>query len=137
MKIHTGVEALQSQERLAIVGHIAWEGQPVPNVTKTTLVGGQWIPGYKFDKWLAGQKFKYDLVIVNNARNDDNGGATEAGADRYRLARGVQLPGKGSLTVGFTRATSWRLPGWREFPASGAAACCTAAPSCAGGWIWA
>jgi len=30
-------------------------------------VGGQWVPGYKFTRWIAGQKFKNDLMIVNNA----------------------------------------------------------------------
>ena len=64
------LDAIRATKYDSIVGHIAWEGQPVPNVTKTTLVGGQWIPGFKFDKWLAGQKFKYDLVIVNNAGDD-------------------------------------------------------------------
>lgn len=63
-------DAIRATKYDSIVGRIAWEGRPVPNVTKTTLVGGQWIPGYKFDKWLAGQKFKYDLVIVNNAEDD-------------------------------------------------------------------
>lgn len=63
-------DAIRATKYDSIVGHIAWEGRPVPNVTKTTLVGGQWIPGYRFDKWLAGQKFKYDLVIVNNAEDD-------------------------------------------------------------------
>lgn len=63
-------EAIRATKYDSIVGHIAWEGKPVPNVTKTKLVGGQWIPGYKFDKWLAGQKFKYDLVIVNNAGDE-------------------------------------------------------------------
>jgi branched-chain amino acid transport system substrate-binding protein len=51
----------------SIVGHIAWEGKPVKNVAKTPLVGGQWVPGYKFTHWIAGQKFKNDLMIVNNA----------------------------------------------------------------------
>lgn len=63
-------DAIRSTKYDSIVGHISWDGKPVPNVTKTTLVGGQWIPGYKFDKWLAGQKFKYDLVIVNNANDE-------------------------------------------------------------------
>jgi len=49
----------------SIVGPIAWHGQPVKNVTKTPLVGGQWIPGSQF-KGGGGQHFKYDLVIVNN-----------------------------------------------------------------------
>jgi branched-chain amino acid transport system substrate-binding protein len=63
-------DAIRATKYDSIVGPINWEGKPVPNVTKTTLVGGQWIPGYKFDKWLAGQKFKYDLVIVNNANDE-------------------------------------------------------------------
>ena len=49
----------------SIVGPIAWHGQPVKNVTKTPLVGGQWIPGSQF-KGSGGQHFKNDLVIVNN-----------------------------------------------------------------------
>jgi branched-chain amino acid transport system substrate-binding protein len=63
-------DAIRATNYESMVGHISWHGKPVPNVTKTTLVGGQWVPGYKFDKWLAGQKFKYDLVIVNNADDD-------------------------------------------------------------------
>ena len=63
-------DAIRSTKYDSVVGHIAWEGKPVPNVAKTTLVGGQWVPGYKFDKWLAGQKFKYDLVIVDNANDE-------------------------------------------------------------------
>jgi branched-chain amino acid transport system substrate-binding protein len=63
-------DAIRATKYDSIVGHISWEGKPVPNVTKTTLVGGQWIPGYKFDTWLAGQKFQYDLVIVNNANDE-------------------------------------------------------------------
>ena len=49
----------------SIVGPIAWHGQPVKNVTKTPLVGGQWILGSQF-KGSGGQHFKNDLVIVNN-----------------------------------------------------------------------
>ncbi len=49
----------------SIVGPIAWNGHPVKNVTKTPLVGGQWIPGSEF-KGSGGQQFKNDLVIVNN-----------------------------------------------------------------------
>jgi hypothetical protein len=29
-------------------------------------VGGQWVPGWRFKNWDEGQKFKYDLMIVNN-----------------------------------------------------------------------
>ncbi len=60
-------DAIRTTDYNSIVGHIAWEGKPVKNVTKTPLVGGQWVPGYKFTHWIAGQKFKNDLVIVNNA----------------------------------------------------------------------
>lgn len=41
----------------SIVGHVAWDGTPVKNVTTTPLVGGQWVRG---------EKFTYDLAIVNN-----------------------------------------------------------------------
>jgi branched-chain amino acid transport system substrate-binding protein len=57
----------------SIVGHISWTGKPLRNVTKTPLVGGQWIPGAKFKGWAEGQKFKNDLVIVNNESNDSIG----------------------------------------------------------------
>jgi branched-chain amino acid transport system substrate-binding protein len=60
-------DAIRATDYNSIVGRIAWEGKPVKNVAKTPLVGGQWVPGYKFTHWIAGQKFKNDLVIVNNA----------------------------------------------------------------------
>jgi branched-chain amino acid transport system substrate-binding protein len=60
-------DAIRTTDYNSIVGHIAWEGKPVKNVAKTPLVGGQWVPGYKFTRWIAGQKFKNDLMIVNNA----------------------------------------------------------------------
>lgn len=59
-------DAVRSTNYDSIVGHIAWEGKPAKNIAKTSLVGGQWVPGWKFKNWAAGQKFKYDLVIVNN-----------------------------------------------------------------------
>jgi branched-chain amino acid transport system substrate-binding protein len=59
-------DAIRTTDYNSIVGHIAWEGKPVKNVAKTPLVGGQWVPGYKFTRWIAGQKFKNDLMIVNN-----------------------------------------------------------------------
>jgi branched-chain amino acid transport system substrate-binding protein len=58
--------AIRSTDYHSLVGHIAWDGHPHKNIAKTTLVGGQWLPGSKFKNWAAGQKFKYDLVIVNN-----------------------------------------------------------------------
>jgi branched-chain amino acid transport system substrate-binding protein len=59
-------DAIRTTDYNSIVGHIAWEGKPVKNVAKTPLVGGQWVPEYKFTRWIAGQKFKNDLMIVNN-----------------------------------------------------------------------
>jgi branched-chain amino acid transport system substrate-binding protein len=59
-------DALKSTNYDSIVGHIAWTGSPVKNVTRTPLVGGQWFPGREFKKWAHGREFKYDLVIVNN-----------------------------------------------------------------------
>src|SRR5258708_23408669 len=59
-------DAIASTNYNSIVGHIAWDGHPVKNVTKTSLVGGQWVPGWRLKNWAAGQKFKYDLMIVNN-----------------------------------------------------------------------
>lgn len=50
-------DAIRLTDYQSIVGRIAWTGQPVKNVSKTPLVGGQ---------WLAGKKFKHDLIIVNN-----------------------------------------------------------------------
>jgi branched-chain amino acid transport system substrate-binding protein len=66
-------DAIRTTDYNSIVGHIAWEGKPVKNVTKTPLVGGQWVPGWKFKEWIAGQKFKNDLVIVNNATEESIG----------------------------------------------------------------
>lgn len=59
-------DAIRSTNYNSLVGHIAWTGQPTNNIARTSLVGGQWIPGWKFKNWAAGQKFKYDLVIVDN-----------------------------------------------------------------------
>lgn len=55
-------DALAATDYASIVGQIKWTGQPVKNVCKTPLVGGQ---------WTAGTKFKHDLLIVSNdsARN--------------------------------------------------------------------
>jgi branched-chain amino acid transport system substrate-binding protein len=60
-------DAVRATDYNSIVGRIAWEGKPVKNVCKTPLVGGQWVPGYKFKQWIAGQKFQNDLVIVSNS----------------------------------------------------------------------
>jgi branched-chain amino acid transport system substrate-binding protein len=63
-------DAIQRTNYNSIVGHVAWDGKPVKNVSKTLLAGGQWIPGSNFKRWKAGQKFKDDLVIVTNGGND-------------------------------------------------------------------
>jgi branched-chain amino acid transport system substrate-binding protein len=59
-------DALRGMDYDSIVGHIAWTGAPVKNVTRTPLVGGQWFPGREFKTWAHGREFKYDLVIVNS-----------------------------------------------------------------------
>jgi branched-chain amino acid transport system substrate-binding protein len=59
-------DAIRATDYNSVVGHIAWKGNPVKNVAKTSLVGGQWLPGWRFKNWAEGQKFKYDLMIVNN-----------------------------------------------------------------------
>jgi branched-chain amino acid transport system substrate-binding protein len=50
-------DAMRTTNYNSIVGPVAWHGEPVKNVAKTPLVGGQ---------WASGEKFKYDLLIVNN-----------------------------------------------------------------------
>ena len=53
------LQALRQTKLDTIVGHIAWGGPgPFKNVSKTPLVGGQ---------WRLGGKFKYELVVVENA----------------------------------------------------------------------
>jgi len=49
-------DALQATNLPAITGHVKF-GNPVKNVSKTPLVGGQWVRG---------KKYEYDLMIVNN-----------------------------------------------------------------------
>ncbi|HTT11379.1 MAG TPA: ABC transporter substrate-binding protein [Burkholderiaceae bacterium] len=51
-------DAIAATNLNTIVGPIRWSGQPVKNVAKTPLVGGQ---------WRKGTKNKYDLVIVENS----------------------------------------------------------------------
>jgi len=55
------IEAVRSTDYNSVVGPVNWNkspyGNPVKNVCKTPLVGGQWVKG---------TKFMYDLVIVNN-----------------------------------------------------------------------
>ena len=52
------LDAIVTTNYNSIVGHIQWTGNPVKNVCKTPLIGGQWVRGKG--------KFKYDIVIVNN-----------------------------------------------------------------------
>lgn len=50
-------QAIKETKLSTIVGKIDWSTGPVPNVAKTPLVGGQ---------WKHGDKYKYDLKIVDN-----------------------------------------------------------------------
>ena len=50
-------DALVATDLRTIVGPVAWGKGPVKNVTRTPLVGGQWVRG---------KKFKYELVVVDN-----------------------------------------------------------------------
>lgn len=64
------LKAITETDYNTIVGPISWKGgknNPVKNACKTPLVGGQ---------WKKGEKFKYDLVVVNNktAPNIPTGG---------------------------------------------------------------
>ena len=64
------VEAVRATNVQTIIGPVRWSGQPVKNVCRTPLVGGQ---------WRQGKQFPYDLVIVNNqhAPNIPVGGKLE------------------------------------------------------------
>jgi len=50
-------DAITTTSVQTVVGPVSWGNGPAKNVAKTPLVGGQWVKG---------DKFKYDLVIVNN-----------------------------------------------------------------------
>jgi branched-chain amino acid transport system substrate-binding protein len=50
-------DALVATDLRTIVGPVAWGKGPVKNVTRTPLVGGQWVRG---------KKHKYELVVVDN-----------------------------------------------------------------------
>jgi branched-chain amino acid transport system substrate-binding protein len=70
------VEAIRATKLDTVVGHIEWNGQGVPpfaakNVTKTSLVGGQ---------WRVRDGNRYDIVITDNrtAPNIPVGGRMEA-----------------------------------------------------------
>lgn len=64
------VDAIKATNLDTIVGKIQWTGQPVPNVAKTPLVGGQWVKG---------TKYPFELVITSNsnAPNIPKGGTTK------------------------------------------------------------
>jgi len=50
-------DAIAATKMTTIVGPVAWTGQPVKNICKTPLVGGQWIKG---------KKHRYELAVVSN-----------------------------------------------------------------------
>jgi branched-chain amino acid transport system substrate-binding protein len=51
------VAAIKATNLNTVVGPISWGKGPVPNVTKTPLVGGQ---------WGRGKEFRFDMAIVSN-----------------------------------------------------------------------
>jgi branched-chain amino acid transport system substrate-binding protein len=51
------VTAIRATNLNTVVGPISWAKGPVPNVTKTPLVGGQ---------WGRGKEFRFDMTIVSN-----------------------------------------------------------------------
>jgi len=55
-------DAIKATNLDTIVGKLAWSGQPVPNVAKTPLVGGQ---------WRKGSNYPYELVIVSNKDHEE------------------------------------------------------------------
>jgi branched-chain amino acid transport system substrate-binding protein len=50
-------DALAATDLATIVGPVAWGKGPVKNVTRTPLVGGQWVRG---------KTYRYELVVVDN-----------------------------------------------------------------------
>ena len=56
-----------------LVGHIKFDGSPHKNVCKTPIFGGQWVKG---------EKWPYDLKIVDNTVNQLFAPAAEDRADR-------------------------------------------------------
>jgi len=51
------IAAIKATDLGTIVGPISWAKGPVPNVTKTPLVGGQ---------WGRGKDFRFAVVVVSN-----------------------------------------------------------------------
>lgn len=56
------LESLRATNINTIMGPIRFNGQPVKNVCRTPLVGGQWVRAQ-------GKKYKYELLVVNNDNN--------------------------------------------------------------------
>jgi branched-chain amino acid transport system substrate-binding protein len=50
-------DAIKATNLDTLVGPVSWEGGPVPNVTKTPLVGGQWIKG---------SAYPFELTVTDN-----------------------------------------------------------------------
>jgi branched-chain amino acid transport system substrate-binding protein len=50
-------DALAATNLATIVGPVAWGKGPVKNVTRTPLVGGQWVRG---------KQYRYELIVVDN-----------------------------------------------------------------------
>jgi branched-chain amino acid transport system substrate-binding protein len=50
-------DAIVSTDLHTIIGHVSWTGKPVKNVSRTPLVGGQWVRG---------DKYRYELIVVAN-----------------------------------------------------------------------
>lgn len=50
-------DAIRATDLTTVVGPVNWKGGPVANIGKTPVLGGQWVKG---------QKFKYELAIVDN-----------------------------------------------------------------------
>ena len=67
------VAAIKATNLNTIVGPISWAKGPVPNVTKTPLVGGQWVRG---------KDFRFDMVVVSNQAASEHPGLREAPAHR-------------------------------------------------------
>ena len=51
-------DAIRATDLTTVVGPVNWKRGPVANVGKTPVLGGQWVKG---------QKFKYELAIVDNS----------------------------------------------------------------------
>ncbi|WP_076858323.1 ABC transporter substrate-binding protein [Bradyrhizobium mercantei] len=56
------LDAIAATDYQSIVGPVSWKKGPVKNVSTTPLVGGQWVRG---------DKFKYEIKIVNNSAYPD------------------------------------------------------------------